>query len=68
MGGGAGVHVWFPVNHAVHFPDTVAFGIHGNGNRMNGCYMDGGRAIFTKGKQVCVQVCVQVRGQVAGTA
>jgi len=44
-----GVHVWFPVNHAVHFPDTIAFGINGNGNRMNGCYMDGGRAIFSKG-------------------
>ena len=41
--------MWFPVNHAVHFSDTIAFGINGNGNRMNGCYMDGGRAIFSKG-------------------
>lgn len=42
-----GVHVWFPVNHAVHFPDTIAFHNTGSGNRFSGCYMDGGRAIFT---------------------
>jgi len=41
-----GVHVWFPVNHAVHFPDTKAFHITGGGNRFSGCYIDGGRAIF----------------------
>jgi hypothetical protein len=44
-----GVHVWFPVNHAVHFPDSIAFHNGGSGNRWNGCYMDGGRAIFTGG-------------------
>lgn len=41
-----GVHVWFPVNHAVHFPDTMAFHVTGGGNRFNGCYIDGGRAVF----------------------
>ena len=35
------------VNHAVHFPDTIAFHITGGGNRLSGCYIDGGRAIFT---------------------
>ena len=26
-----GTHVWFPVNHAVHFPDTIAFHNAGSG-------------------------------------
>jgi hypothetical protein len=43
-----GVHVWFPVNHAVFFHDSIAFHITGGGNRLNGCYIDGGRAIFTE--------------------
>jgi hypothetical protein len=42
----SGVHVWFPVNHAVHFPDSKAFHVTGAGNRFNGCYIDGGRAVF----------------------
>ena len=41
-----GVHVWFPVNHAVHFADTMAFHVTGAGNRFVGCYIDGGRAVF----------------------
>ena len=41
-----GVHVWFPVNHAVAFADTMAFHVTGGGNRFNGCYIDGGRAVF----------------------
>lgn len=44
-----GVHVWFPVNHAVHFNDTIAFHNTAGGNRFMGCYMDGGRAVFTGG-------------------
>ena len=32
-----GVHVWFPVNHAVAFPDSYAFHITGAGNRFMGC-------------------------------
>ena len=42
----SGVHVWFPVNHAVHFADTMAFHVTGSGNRFEGCYIDGGRAVF----------------------
>ena len=41
-----GVHVWFPVNHAVAFADTKAFHITKGGNRFSGCYIDGGRAVF----------------------
>ena len=41
-----GVHVWFPVNHAVAFADTKAFHITRGGNRFAGCYIDGGRAVF----------------------
>ena len=41
--------MWFPVNHAVHFADSIAFHVTGGGNRFNGCYIDGGRAIFTGG-------------------
>ena len=41
-----GVHVWFPDNHAVAFPDTMAFHVTSGGNRFSGCYIDGGRAIF----------------------
>lgn len=36
------------VNHAVAFHDSIAFHITGSGNRLNGCYIDGGRAIFTQ--------------------
>ena len=32
-----GVHVWFPVNHAVAFRDSYAFHITGAGNRFMGC-------------------------------
>lgn len=42
-----GVHVWFPDNNAVAFANTAAFHVSGGGNRLNGCYIDGGRAIFT---------------------
>jgi hypothetical protein len=55
--------VWFPVNHAVAFPDTKAFHITKGGNRFSGCYIDGGRAVFepaaltrniwTKGFECC---------------
>lgn len=31
---------------AVHFPQTIAFHVTRSGNRFNGCYMDGGRAVF----------------------
>lgn len=41
-----GVHVWFPVNRALHFNDTMAFYIPQNGNRFTGCYADGGRVVF----------------------
>jgi len=43
-----GVHVWFPVNHAVAFANTMAFHVTGAGNRFSGCYIDGGRAVFEK--------------------
>lgn len=39
-------HVWFPVNKALHFNNTMAFHITGAGNRFEGCYIDGGRAVF----------------------
>jgi len=42
----SGVHVWFPVNHAVAFADTKAFHVTGGGNRFLGCYIDGGRAVL----------------------
>jgi len=42
----SGVHVWFPLNHGVHFPDTMAFHVTSGGNRFSGCYIDGGRAVF----------------------
>ena len=29
----AGVHVWFPVNQAVHYADSMAFHVTGGGNR-----------------------------------
>jgi hypothetical protein len=45
-----GVHVWFPDNHAVAFPDTMAFYITRGGNRLQGCYIDGGRAVFQGSK------------------
>ena len=41
-----GVHVWFPDNHAVAFADTMAFHVTRGGNRLQGCYIDGGRAVF----------------------
>lgn len=45
----SGVHVWFPINRALAFPDTMAFHIAGGGNRFTGCYIDGGRAVFEPG-------------------
>eukprot|EP00051_Salpingoeca_urceolata_P012150 m.150747 g.150747 ORF g.150747 m.150747 type:complete len:494 (-) comp17391_c0_seq1:77-1558(-) len=39
-----GVHVWFPLNQALHFDDTRAFRLTSQGNRLTGCYIDGGRA------------------------
>ena len=42
----SGVHVWFPINRALAFADTMAFHIAGGGNRFTGCYIDGGRAVF----------------------
>lgn len=44
-----GTHVWFPDNKALNFKDSVnamAFHITAGGNRFNGCYMDGGRAVL----------------------
>lgn len=49
-----GVHVWFPMNVALAYKDTgaMAFHVTESGNRFNGCYIDGGRAVFTgKGLQ-----------------
>lgn len=45
----SGVHVWFPWNHALHYPETMAFHVTSEGNRFDGCYIDGGRAIFEGG-------------------
>eukprot|EP00054_Salpingoeca_dolichothecata_P016149 m.94183 g.94183 ORF g.94183 m.94183 type:complete len:453 (+) comp21842_c0_seq6:247-1605(+) len=45
----SGVHVWFPDNVALHFNNTAAFHIFGAGNRFDGCYIDGNRAIFEQG-------------------
>jgi len=41
-----GTHVWFPINRALAFKDTMAFHITRHGNRFNGCYADGGRVVF----------------------
>lgn len=43
-----GTHVWFPWNAALAYADigAMAFDISGPGNRFNGCYIDGGRAVF----------------------
>merc|ERR1711968_273161 len=41
-----GVHVWFPINQALHWDDTMAFWVTGGGNRFSGCYADGGRVVF----------------------
>eukprot|EP00055_Hartaetosiga_balthica_P005640 m.16812 g.16812 ORF g.16812 m.16812 type:complete len:510 (-) comp4675_c0_seq1:131-1660(-) len=41
-----GTHVWFPANKALYFNDTMAFHITDGGNRLHGCYIDGGRAVF----------------------
>jgi len=43
-----GVHVWFPINRALAFKDNgvMAFHVVKGGNRFNGCYVDGGRAVF----------------------
>jgi len=43
-----GTHVWFPLNHALAFKEegAMAFYITGGQNRFNGCYIDGGRAVF----------------------
>ena len=42
----SGVHVWFPINRALAFADTMAFHIAAGGNRFVGNYIDGGRAVF----------------------
>jgi hypothetical protein len=42
----SGVHVWFPVNHAVAYANTRAFHVTSSGNRFHGCYIDGGRAVL----------------------
>ena len=42
----SGVHVWFPINRALAFADTMAFHVAGGGNRFVGNYIDGGRAVF----------------------
>jgi hypothetical protein len=36
------------MNHAVHYTDTKAFHVTSSGNRFTGCYIDGGRAVFTE--------------------
>ena len=43
-----GVHVWFPLNQALAFKDigAMAFHVTNGGNRFDGCYIDGGRAVF----------------------
>jgi hypothetical protein len=43
------VHVWFPDNQALAFVDqgVKAFSITSGGNRFHGCYIDGGRAVFS---------------------
>ena len=42
-----GVHVWFPLNQALAFKDigAMAFHVTNGGNRFDGCYIDGGRAV-----------------------
>ena len=44
-----GVHVWFPWNTALSFLDqgVLAFRVTQKMNRFTGCYIDGGRALFT---------------------
>jgi len=46
-----GTHVWFPNNVALAFKDegAMAFYVTGSSNRFNGCYIDGGRGVFTGG-------------------
>jgi len=46
-----GTHVWFPLNHALAFKEqgAMAFYVTGGQNRFNGCYIDGGRAVFESG-------------------
>eukprot|EP00730_Choanoeca_flexa_P008729 TRINITY_DN12529_c0_g5_i1.p1 TRINITY_DN12529_c0_g5~~TRINITY_DN12529_c0_g5_i1.p1 ORF type:complete len:496 (+),score=122.00 TRINITY_DN12529_c0_g5_i1:16-1503(+) len=44
-----GTHVWFPYNVGLFWNYTRAFAITGAGNRFNGCYIDGGRAVFSGG-------------------
>jgi hypothetical protein len=46
-----GTHVWFPLNHALAFKEqgAMAFWVTGGQNRFNGCYIDGGRAVFENG-------------------
>jgi hypothetical protein len=43
-----GTHVWFPENQALAFEaqGVMAFHITQAGNRFNGCYIDGSRAVF----------------------
>ena len=42
-----GTHVWFPMNRALAFNDTMAFHVSSQGNRFSGCYADGGRVVFS---------------------
>ena len=68
----SGVHVWFPLNHAVAFPETKAFHITGSKNRFSGCYIDGGRAVF-EGDGLKVNIwergfeCCQIGSAAPGT-
>eukprot|EP01063_Lacrimia_lanifica_P041119 TRINITY_DN94_c0_g2_i1.p1 TRINITY_DN94_c0_g2~~TRINITY_DN94_c0_g2_i1.p1 ORF type:complete len:512 (+),score=199.57 TRINITY_DN94_c0_g2_i1:50-1537(+) len=67
-----GVHVWFPLNHATGYANTMAFHVASGGNRFDGCYIDGGRAVFT-GTGLSRNLwtngfeCCQIGTEVAGT-
>ncbi len=47
----SGTHVWFPDNQAIRFfpQGVMAFHVTGGGNRFDGCYIDGSRAVFVGG-------------------
>lgn len=53
-----GVHVWFPYNNGCVFSDTMAFHITRDGDRFNGCYIDGGRAVFDGDRAVSKNIWV----------
>jgi hypothetical protein len=78
-----GTHVWFPENQALAFVDegVMAFHITDSGNRFNGCYIDGSRAVFegsglrnnvwTNGFECCAGVAgvahgIELRGDAVG--